>query len=169
MNALARQELLSLLDGQQALEPGHEQQDLAQFAVELLAWTRRQDLASFKRASGSEELLHPLHVEDVGPAAYLVSDGFASKSQPHWHQTWAVIVGIEGKELNRIFTLASNGQLHVSGEVVVGPGDTLVLDSTSIHSTTVVGKEPSFHIHVYGKALHRLAPFSARTYVAGEV
>jgi len=169
MNALAREELQTLLlHKSPALESGQEATYLAGLAAELLAWTRRHDLASYMRASASEELLHPLHVPDVGPACYLVSDGVRSKSPPHEHRTWAVIVGIDGKERNLVYSRGADRQLLVAREAVVGPGDTLVLDSAAIHSTTVAGTESTFHIHVYGTALHQLAPFSARTYEAGE-
>ena len=166
MNALAHQELRSLLGQPQILEPDPDEASLAQLAIELLAWTRRHELASYMKATVAEELLYPLYVAEVGPAAYLVSDGVLSKSQPHEHHTWAVIVGIEGQELNHLFRLGPDRQLRISHDTVVGPGDRLVLDSTSIHSTAVAGTEPTFHIHVYGKALERLAPFNTRTYEA---
>ncbi len=166
MNASAHQELRSLLVQPQILEPEPEESDLAQLAIELLAWTQRHDLASYKKATASEELLYPLYVAEVRPAAYLVSDGVLSKSQPHEHHTWAVIVGIEGQELNHLFRLGPDRQLRISHDTVVGPGNSLVLDSMTIHSTTVASTQPTFHIHVYGKALERLAPFNTRTYEA---
>jgi predicted metal-dependent enzyme (double-stranded beta helix superfamily) len=169
MNDLAREALRTLLSRKSpALESGQEATYLAKLAVELLAWTQRHDLASYKKASASEELLHPLHVQDFGPACYLVSDGVSSKSPPHEHGTWAVIVGIAGKERNLVYSRGTDQQFHVAREAVVGPGDTLVLDSAAIHSTTVAGTESTFHIHVYGTALHQLAPFSSRTCAAGE-
>jgi hypothetical protein len=67
-----------------------------------------------------------------------------------------------------VYSRGADRQLQVAREAVVGPGDTLVLDSAAIHSTTVSGTESTFHIHVYGTALHQLAPFSTRTYEAGE-
>lgn len=169
MNALAREELQALLlNKSPALESVQEVTYLAGLAVELLAWTRRHDLASYKKASDSEELLHPLHVPDVGPACYLVSDGISSNSPPHEHGTWAVIVGIAGNERNLVYSRGDDRRMQVARDAVVGPGDTLVLDSAAIHSTTVVGTESTFHIHVYGTALHLLAPFSTRTCEAGD-
>jgi predicted metal-dependent enzyme (double-stranded beta helix superfamily) len=165
MNAFAREELrYLLLDKSNTLESGQKATYLSELAVALLAWTRRNDLASYMKASASEELLHPLHVPDAGPACYLVSDGISSKSPPHEHRTWVIIVGMGGKERNLVYSRGANRQLQVAREAVVGPGDTLVLDSAAIHSTSVIGTESTFHIHVYGTALHQLAPFSTRTY-----
>jgi predicted metal-dependent enzyme (double-stranded beta helix superfamily) len=166
MNALAHQELRALTSQPRMLDREPDVSVLTELASGLLAWTRRHELTTYKRASASEELLYPLHAAEAGAAVYLLSDGVNSKSPAHEHHTWAVIVGIAGRELNRMFTLGPDRQLRLSHEQVVGPGDTLVLESAAIHSTVVVGTEPTFHIHVYGKALERLAPFSARTFEA---
>ena len=166
MNAQALEALRSLLSGQALQTQAPAASELGELAAALTQWSLGADLTAFRRAAPHEELLYPLHVSSTGPGAYLVSDGTQSKSPPHEHQTWAVIVGIAGRELNRTYKPGTNGGLHAWYEQVVGPADSLVLEATAIHSTVVLGSEPTFHIHVYGQALNRLPPFSARTFEA---
>ena len=55
-------------------------------------------------AERGQEMLYELAVSPIGgPSVYLVSDGPGVKSPPHEHQTWAVIVGVRGCELNLLF------------------------------------------------------------------
>jgi predicted metal-dependent enzyme (double-stranded beta helix superfamily) len=166
MNAQALEALRSLLSPQALQTHAPAASELGELASALTHWSLGADLAAFRRATPHEELLYPLHVSSTGPCAYLVSDGTQSNSPPHEHQTWAVIVGIAGRELNRTYKPGPSGRLHAWLEQVVGPTDSLVLDATAIHSTVVVGAEPTFHIHVYGQALDRLPPFTARTFEA---
>jgi predicted metal-dependent enzyme (double-stranded beta helix superfamily) len=140
--------------------------ELEELASALARWSESANLAGFRRAAPHEELLYPLHVTATGPSAYLVSDGVHSQSPPHEHQTWAVIVGIAGRELNRAYEPGPSGKLNPWFERLVGPRDLLILDATAIHSTAVAGSEPTFHLHVYGQALERLPPFISRTYEA---
>lgn len=145
---------------------------LNELATALMDWARRTDLAAYRRALPAEELVHALHASASGPAAYLVSDGAETRSPAHEHQTWTVIVGIAGCEVNRLYALesprseASERRLRFESEQLVGPGDSLVLASTAIHSTSVLGPESTMHLHVYGQALERLPPFASRTFHA---
>ena len=166
MNAQALVALRSLLSNKALQNQAPAMSELADLARALSQWSQGADLKAFSRAAEHEELLHPLYIASSGPAAYLVSDGVRSQSPPHEHQTWAVIVGLAGLELNRMYKPGPSGKLRSWFEQVVGPTDTLVLDATDVHSTTVVGPEPTFHIHVYGQALDRLPPFSSRTFEA---
>ena len=140
--------------------------ELGALASALTQWSLGADLSAYRRAAPHEELLYPLHVASTGPSAYLVSDGAPSQSPPHRHETWAVIVGLAGRELNRTYKPGPGGELHPWFEEVVGPSGSLILDTTAVHSTEVLGSEPTFHIHVYGQALERLPPFSSRIFEA---
>ena len=58
----------------------------------------------YREASAKEELVYELAVSPGGsPALYLVSDGVSVSSRPHRHDTWAVIVGIRGREVNYLY------------------------------------------------------------------
>jgi predicted metal-dependent enzyme (double-stranded beta helix superfamily) len=118
-------------------------------------------------AAPGQERLHPIVVSaSGGPSLYLVSDGAGTASPPHEHQTWAAIVGLRGLELNTLFRRADAATRAVvrEREVAVGPGDLLVLDAAQIHSTRVDGEASTVHLHLYGRALSALPPFSARCF-----
>jgi predicted metal-dependent enzyme (double-stranded beta helix superfamily) len=109
-----------------------------------------------------EELLYELAVSPGCASLYLVSDGSGVISPPHEHGTWAVIAGLRGQEANCLYQTVVAGQVVPMERAVVGPGEFMVLASTAIHSTEVVGTEPSFHLHLYGKPLNELASFGSR-------
>jgi predicted metal-dependent enzyme (double-stranded beta helix superfamily) len=128
--------------------------------------------ASYREASSGEELVHALALSPVnGPSLYLVSDGMGAISPPHCHETWAVIVGIRGCELNRKFSVHSDKKRTVSPltELKVGPGEVLVLGEEEIHSTEVSGRSSTYHLHLYGRPLHELPKFQSRCYTVSEL
>ena len=47
--------------------------------------------------------------DDHGFALYAVAAHSASKTPPHDHTTWAVVVGVEGAELNRHWRRVDDG------------------------------------------------------------
>lgn len=111
-----------------------------------------------------EELLYELAVSPGGASLYLVSDGSGVISPPHEHGTWAVIAGLRGNEANVLYPRVVAGQVAPIDRVVVGPGALMVLAATAIHATEVVGAEPTFHLHLYGKPLSELASFGSRVF-----
>lgn len=118
-------------------------------------------------AAPGQERLHPIVVSaSGGPSLYLVSDGAGTASAPHEHQTWVAIVGLHGLELNTLFRRADAATRTIvrEREAAVGPGDLLVLDAAQIHSTRVDGAAPTVHLHLYGRALSALPPFSERCF-----
>lgn len=168
----AHKDLETILSQPSLLTQAPSAATLQALATALMDWSRRTDLTAYRRALPTEELVHALHASASGPAAYLVSDGAETCSPPHEHQTWAVIVGIAGCEVNRLYVLASPGapasarKLRFESEQRVGPGESLVLAHTAIHSTSVLGPASTLHLHVYGQALERLPPFASRTFHA---
>lgn len=114
-----------------------------------------------------QELLYPLAVDGAGgPSLYLVSDAPGVMSPPHEHQTWAVIVGLSGVETNTLFAHSAHvhrGLAKVS-DVVVGTGDIFCMRASDVHATCVEGAQSSYHLHVYGRPLSRLASFASRCY-----
>jgi predicted metal-dependent enzyme (double-stranded beta helix superfamily) len=99
-----------------------------------------------------EEPDHSLLVEVI---AWLPGRGV----KPHDHQTWGVVVGLEGHETNVNWLRRDDGSkpgfadLHVGSEVVVGPGHTAVFMPDDIHSVRNDGDVTTVSLHIYGRSL----------------
>jgi predicted metal-dependent enzyme (double-stranded beta helix superfamily) len=97
-----------------------------------------------------------------GLAFYLNAILPGKNSIPHNHDTWAVVVAIEGEELNRVYERIDDrrnpdhAQLSVAREVVVKPGRPIVFLPDDLHSIHVSGEHPTRHFHLYGRALELL-------------
>lgn len=163
-----------LADLSTMLQQGVATKDLLELAatqLAVLAKDSRQWKRSLPAAVRGEELCYELGADPrTGIALYLVSDGPGSISPPHEHRTWAVIAGASGVERNRLYRRVSSSRVAQTEVVSVGEGDTLVLPSDSIHSTEVVGSEPTYHMHLYGVPLAALPPIATRTFeIANDV
>ena len=117
-----------------------------------------------------------LHAEpDQTFALYLNSINPGKTTPPHNHTTWAVIVALEGQELNRVYTRTDDGRdperatLALSREVVVQPGTPITFLDDDIHSIHVVGNAPTRHFHLYGRALETLTGRVGYDLAAGRV
>lgn len=99
---------------------------------------------------------------DEGLALYLNSILPGKTTQPHNHTTWAVIVAVEGQELNRLYDRTDDGsnpaqaQIRLAREFTVEPGASIAFLPDDVHSIHVVGESPTLHFHLYGKPLERL-------------
>lgn len=125
-------------------------------------------VAPYPVARVGEEALYELAVAGDRPALYLVSDGVGVTSPPHCHETWAVVVGIRGLELNHLYTKsAKSGIVVETTHVAVGSGEVLLLGPDDIHSTEVVGQAATYHLHLYGRPLSALSSFQARCFSLG--
>lgn len=83
-----------------------------------------------------------------------VRDG--TSAPPHEHTTWAVIVGIRGRELNRLYgPCAGSAEPRVRQEVVVERGTGVAMLGDDVHSIHIDGAATNFHC--YGRALEDLA------------
>jgi predicted metal-dependent enzyme (double-stranded beta helix superfamily) len=131
----------------------------------LLELAKRRDLFSFEqlppRHQGST--LHLLSEDDDhGFALYAVAARSASKTPPHDHTTWAVVVGVEGRELNRHYRRIDDraqpgaAQLEETGATMVEPGTGVALMPDDIHSIERGGDAPMLHFHLYGRSIERL-------------
>src|SRR5262245_58214888 len=99
--------------------------DLKQLAAELALPHR-----DYPVACAGEDIVYELAGDPVsGIALYLVSDAPGTRSPPHDHCTWAVIVGIDGTELNTVYKVSNAQMRRVEpfAEVVLGKGQALVL------------------------------------------
>jgi predicted metal-dependent enzyme (double-stranded beta helix superfamily) len=79
----------------------------------------------------------------------------STSTPPHDHTTWAVIVGFDGEELNRIYRgHAGAGEPTVEREVMVEEGAGVAFLPDDVHSIHIEGGALNFHC--YGRALERL-------------
>ena len=99
---------------------------------------------------------------DAGLALYLNSINPGKTTAPHDHTTWAVIVAVEGQELNRVYARTDDrsdpghAQIHVACEHTVQPGAPIAFLPDDIHSIHVTGSQPTLHFHLYGQPLETL-------------
>jgi len=95
-------------------------------------------------------------------ALYLSSINPGMSSPPHDHTTWAVIVALEGQELNRLYARLDDrshperAQLEQRGEFMVERGSSIQFMPDDIHSIHIQGDQPTRHFHLYGRALEQL-------------
>ena len=81
---------------------------------------------------------------------------------PHDHQTWGVVVGIDGVEINVDWQRLDDGSrpgfavLEKARETEVRKGDVVALLPDDIHSVRNEGDTPSLSLHMYGKALAKV-------------
>lgn len=112
---------------------------------------------------------------DNGLALYLNSINPGKTTAPHNHTTWAVIVAVEGQEVNRIYERTDDrsnprqAQIHLAREFTVQPGAPIAFLPDDIHSIAVVGAEPTLHFHLYGQPLETLTGRVAIDPDTGEV
>ena len=95
-------------------------------------------------------------------AIYMLALNPGNSTKPHDHTTWAVVTGIEGQELNKVYRRVDDGgaegraTLELVREVMVEPGAGIALMPEDIHSIHTVGTSSTRHLHCYGLALERL-------------
>ena len=95
-------------------------------------------------------------------ALYLNAINPGNETKPHDHTTWAVVVAVEGQELNRVYRRTDDGStegradLVVDREIMVEPGRGIALMPEDIHSIHTTAGLPTRHLHMYGLALEKL-------------
>ncbi len=149
-----------------AREPTRAELEAIGGALQALCVSLPFDTTLHRPALAGEALMAELNVDPRGgPSLYLVSDGEGVDTVPHHHQTWAVILGIRGEEFNVFHAPTGDGQGRVvkCGEARVGPGDMLVMEAHEIHAIdSQRGVHPTYHVHLYGRALASLPSFASR-------
>jgi predicted metal-dependent enzyme (double-stranded beta helix superfamily) len=144
---------------------GAERASLERVKARLLELAGRRDLFSFaqypRRHEGST--MHVLSEdEDHGMTLYAVAAEGKSATPPHDHTTWAVVVGVEGEELNRLYRRIDDGaapgeaRLEEIGTTVVKPGTGVALMPDDIHSIQRISDAPMLHFHLYGRSIEHL-------------
>jgi len=82
---------------------------------------------------------------------------------PHDHQTWGVVVGLDGVERNTIWKREDDGavdghaKLTAAHQTDVGKGQVLVFMPDDIHSVNNLGETPTLSLHIYGKSLSHVS------------
>ncbi|MFK7963812.1 MAG: cysteine dioxygenase [Burkholderiaceae bacterium] len=74
----------------------------------------------------------------------------------HDHTTWAVIVGIEGQELNKLYERTIDGSVHETGSHVVEQGSGVAFMPDDLHSIHIEPDSLVLNFHMYGLALEQL-------------
>jgi predicted metal-dependent enzyme (double-stranded beta helix superfamily) len=138
---------------------------LEQVKGRLLKLAARRDLFSFDRFPVLHEgsTMHLLSEDDDhGFALYAVSAQSPSETPPHDHTTWAVVVGVEGEERNRLYERIGDAdapgeaRLEPAGETLVRPGAGVALMPEDIHSIHRESSAPMLHFHLYGRSIEHL-------------
>jgi predicted metal-dependent enzyme (double-stranded beta helix superfamily) len=136
--------------------------------AEMLALAAQEHLfpsAEFPPPPGGEKgSRRYLLQEDEGGrfALYLNALNPGNETKPHDHTTWAVVVAVEGQELNRVYERLDDGategkaELRLREEIMVEPGRGIALMPEDIHSIHTTGSRPTRHLHMYGLALEKL-------------
>ena len=88
-------------------------------------------------------------------ALYVQSARAPTDTPAHNHLTWAVITGIRGEELNRLYE-RKNGGVEVVGTRVVKPGAGVTLLPDDLHSIHITDKDAVINFHMYGLGLEYL-------------
>jgi predicted metal-dependent enzyme (double-stranded beta helix superfamily) len=108
-------------------------------------------------------------------ALYLNALNPGNETKPHDHTTWAVVVAVDGQELNKVYRRTDDGsdpsrcELCIDREVMVEPGRGIALMPDDIHSIHTTGSVPTRHLHMYGMALEKLDDRRAFDMQTGEV
>ena len=105
---------------------------------------------------------HVLALEDGDGMGLYLNIGLPGKeAAPHDHGIWCVNAAISGQERHRFYRRTDDGSRHGHatvepiGEVLVAPGQGMVMTDHAIHATEVLGDAPAISLALYGYALTR--------------
>ncbi|MEX6501012.1 hypothetical protein [Pseudomonas zhanjiangensis] len=102
-----------------------------------------------------------LHVEPDQSLFVVVDSWLPGRGvRPHDHDTWAVVVGVDGVERNRFWQRLDDAsrpgyaELRCIGEQSIQPGEAILMPSGGIHCVTNETQRTSLSFHVYGRHLN---------------
>lgn len=142
--------------------------ELTRIAGLLDELAQRRDLFNFDdfpapvAGEGKTAFRYRLNDDGETPTLYLNSLLPGKSTPPHNHETWAVIVAVDGEELNKVYQREDDGsdpafaRLGLEREVVVRPGQSIQFLGDDLHSIQVGGSTPTLHFHLYGRPLESL-------------
>ena len=145
-------------------EAGISRTALDQVKARLLTLAARRDLFSSEVFPLLHErsTMHALTEGADGLTLYAVAAQGKSATPPHDHTTWAVVVGVEGEETNKLWRRLDDGaspgraRLEQVDEMVVAPGTGVTLMPDDIHSIHRSSDAPLLHFHLYGRSIEHL-------------
>lgn len=111
---------------------------------------------------GETAFRYRLNDDGETPTLYMNSLLPGKKTLPHNHETWAVIVAVQGQEINYVWARSDDGsdpqyaKLVLDKEVVVQPGTPIGFLGDDLHGILVEGETPTLHFHLYGRPLESL-------------
>ena len=134
---------------------------LRPFAVRLAratGWIKPE----FRQCDPSQGFgLHLLHEEpDHALAVFVIAWLPDRGTLPHNHKTWALVVGLEGRERESLWRRIDDqsrpgfAELEHEGDRIVTAGDVSTCMPDDIHSVWNVGAEPSMSLHTYGRHIN---------------
>lgn len=156
------------------ISQGVTRESLRAITIELQKLADRNELFSFAdfpppdADSGKTSTRYYLNRQGEGTdqddiALYLNSIIPGKTTIPHNHDTWAVIVAVQGEELNRLYQRNDDGSnpeqadISLTRELLVKPGTPISFLPDDLHSIHVQGDQPTLHFHLYGRPLDTLA------------
>lgn len=149
-------------------ERGVDRAALQQIVLLLEGLAERRDLFNFEgfpapdAATGETQFRYRLNDDGESPTLYVNSLLPGKATLPHNHETWAIIVAVEGQELNRVYRREDDGsdparaRLVLEHEIVVQPGTSVAFLGEDLHGIRVEGDQPTLHFHLYGRPLESL-------------
>ncbi|MEZ5739500.1 MAG: cysteine dioxygenase [Burkholderiaceae bacterium] len=142
---------------------GVERDTLAEIREQLQQLAARTDLFPLEdfpdvdSSKGRNNSLYRLAEDpDHRFALYAQRSGGGTNTPAHDHTTWAVIVGLQGEELNRLYEHDGQGGVRETGQFVVGPGTGIAFLPQDLHSIHIEAGRPVLNFHMYGLALEQL-------------
>jgi len=89
-------------------------------------------------------------------ALYINAARAGTHSPAHNHTTWAVIVGLQGEELNRMYDRLPASGVMEKGQTTVKRGTGVAFLPDDLHSIHIEGEGVTLNFHMYGLALEQL-------------
>jgi rhodanese-related sulfurtransferase/predicted metal-dependent enzyme (double-stranded beta helix superfamily) len=148
------------------MRDGVTRASLDSIKTELIALASRTELfpeQDFANVPGRTGTIYHLAEDGDGRFALYGSAGVPGKAQPpHNHTTWASIAGVFGDEHNVFYERTDHdetpgeGRLNKLSELTIRRGNACAMLPHDFHTIEVTSKEPSLHLHLYGKTLEDL-------------
>lgn len=147
---------------------GVDRPALEQIVALLEGLAERRDLFNFERfpaptaGEGNTQFRYRLNDDGDTPTLYVNSLLPGKSTIAHNHETWAVIVAVEGQESNQVFSRVDDGsdpsraELRLDREVIVQPGTSISFLGDDLHGIRVDGEQATLHFHLYGRPLEAL-------------
>ena len=170
MNATARQEQrtqaiqstvarIRAIEAEQGMTPASLER-IKQTLLELAARQVLFPLSDFPLPAPGAERNNALYRLSEDPdhryALYAQVSRGGTDTPAHNHTTWAVIVGLQGEELNRLYDHDGKGGVKERETFMVTRGTGIAFMPDDLHSIHMVPEKPVLNFHMYGLALEQL-------------